>query len=51
MAAISANQWSSDLKRFYQQIIARSKPPKVALTAVARKLIVLANTPVADDRT
>lgn len=51
MAAVSASQWNPDLKRFYQQLTARGKPPKVALTAVARKLIVLANTLVAQNRT
>lgn len=50
MAAIAAIRCNPGLKRFYQQLIARGKPPKLAITAVARKLIVLANTLIAQDR-
>ena len=34
----------------YQELTTRGKPPKVALTAVMRKLVVLANTLLAQDR-
>lgn len=50
MAAVSASRCNPDLKHFYQHLRANGKPPKLALTAVARKLIILANTLVAQDR-
>lgn len=42
MAALSAARVESPLKAFYQRLRARGKPAKVALIAVARKLLVLA---------
>lgn len=51
MAAVSASRCNPDLKCFYQHLIDSGKPAKLALTAVARKLIVLANTLVAENRT
>ena len=51
MAALSASQHNPDLARKYQELTTRGKPPKVALTAVMRKLVVLANTLLAQDRT
>lgn len=50
MAAVSASQWNPDLKRFYQHLLANGKSKKLALTAVARKLIILANTLIAENR-
>jgi transposase len=43
MAAFSASRFNPILKDFYQKLIARGKPHKVALTAVMRKLIVHLN--------
>jgi transposase len=43
MAALSASRSNHLLKPFYDRLIAAGKPPKVALTAVMRKLIVLMN--------
>jgi transposase len=43
MAALSASRFNPILKAFYQGLIARGKPHKVALTAVMRKLIVYLN--------
>lgn len=43
MAAISAARYNPILSAFYQHLIAQGKKPKVALTAVMRKLIVLLN--------
>ncbi len=43
MAAISASQHNPVLKRFYQALRARGKPAKLALIAVARRLIELLN--------
>ena len=43
MAALSASRRNTQLKPFYDRLIAACKPAKVALTAVMRKLIVLMN--------
>jgi transposase len=51
LAALSAARFNADMKAFYQRITAAGKAPKVALIAVARKLVILANTLVAQDRT
>ena len=50
MAALSAVQHNPDLARVYSRLRERGKPGKVALTAVMRKLIVLANTLLKEDR-
>jgi len=44
MAALSASRHNPVLKPLYQRLIARGKPSKVALIAVARHLIELLNT-------
>ena len=49
MAALTAAVWNRDLKTFYERLC-QTKPRKVALTAVVRKLVVLANTLIAQDR-
>ena len=51
MPAMVAIQYNPDLRRKYEALVAKGKPPKVALTAVMRKLLVLANTLVQQDRT
>jgi transposase len=48
MAAVTASQHNPILRAFYQQLRARGKPAKLALTAVMRKLIVLLNRLLAD---
>ena len=50
MAALSAVRVNAPLKSFYQRLRAEGKKTKVALTAVMRKLIVLANTLIREDR-
>lgn len=50
MAALSAARANPTLKTFYQHLRAQGKKPKVALTAVMRKLIILANTLIKEDR-
>lgn len=50
MPALVAARFNPDLKAVYDRLIARGKPPKVALTALMRKLAVLANTLLAHDR-
>jgi transposase len=51
LAALSAARFNADMKVFHQRLMASGKPPKVALVAVARKLVVLANTLISQDRT
>jgi transposase len=51
MAAISASRYNPNLKVFYDRLIAKGKDAKLALTAVMRKLAVLANTLVRENRT
>lgn len=51
MAALSAIRFNPDLRRFHANLVGNGKPPKVAITAVMRKLIVLANALVTQNRT
>ncbi|MCB8884135.1 hypothetical protein ACELLULO517_28265 [Acidisoma cellulosilytica] len=39
-----------DIKRVYERLVARGKHAKVAIVAAMRKLIVLANALIRDDR-
>ena len=50
MAAVSASTHNPDLARKYRELRDRGKPPKVALTAALRKLVVLANALLKQDR-
>ena len=50
MAAVSASRCNPELKTFYQRLRANGKTAKVAFIAVARKLLVLANTLVTENR-
>lgn len=50
LAALSAARFNADMRAFYQRLRAAGKPPKAALIAVARKLVVLANTLISNDR-
>lgn len=49
MAAMSASKAHPHLKQTYQRLIAAGKKPMVALTAIMRKLIVIANAKLRDD--
>ncbi len=49
-AALSAARFNPDLKGFYSRLRDAGKKPKVALVAVMRKLVVLANTLLKEDR-
>ncbi len=51
MPTVAALRWNPDLAEVYRRLRERGKPGKVALVAVMRKLIVLANTLVRQDRT
>lgn len=47
-AAVVAARWHDDLRGFYQRLRARGKPAKVALIAVARKLLLILNALLKD---
>lgn len=49
-AALSAARHNPDLAVFYKRLRDNGKKPKVALTAVMRKIVVLANTLLREDR-
>ena len=50
MPALVAVRFSKPLKAKYQAFIAARKPPQVALTAIMRKLLILANALIRDGR-
>lgn len=50
LAALSARTCNKDMKAFYRRLIGNGKQPKAALVAVARKLLVLANILIAQNR-
>lgn len=50
MAAMSAIRCNPDLRAFYERLVARGKPKKVALIALLRKLVVLLNALVRQHR-
>lgn len=50
MPALVAARHNPDFSAKYQALTAAGKPPKVALTAIMRKLIILANALIRDDR-
>ena len=50
MPALVAARFNPDFAAMYQAMTARGKPPKVALTAIMRKLIILANALIKADR-
>ena len=50
MAALSAIRHNPDFVRKYRQLRERGEAPKVALTAIMRKMVVLANVLLQQDR-
>lgn len=50
MAALSAARYNPALKLFHQRLIAAGKPKMVALVAVARKLLVIINAVLRDQK-
>jgi transposase len=50
MAAVAAARSNPDLRAFYRRLRDKGKLFKVAITAVMRKLVVLANTLIREDR-
>ncbi|WP_445376291.1 IS110 family transposase [Niveispirillum fermenti] len=51
MAAVVASRRNPPLAAFYKKLIAAGKKPKVALVAIMRKIVVLANAIIRDQRT
>jgi transposase len=50
LAALTAARANPASKAFYERLIANGKEPKEALVAVARKLVILANTLISENR-
>jgi transposase len=50
MAAVVASRWNPVLRPFYQRLRAAGKPAKVALIAVARKLLTILNAMLRNER-
>jgi len=50
LAAISAARFDADMKAFFNRLTASGKPAKLAIIAVARKLVVLANILISENR-
>lgn len=48
MAALAASRCNPELKIFYQRLRKNGKKPIVAITAVMRKLIIIANAKIRD---
>lgn len=51
LAAVTAARANADMRTFYRRLRADGKPAKVAIIAVSRKLIILANTLISHNRT
>lgn len=43
MATVVAVRWNDDIRHFHDRLIAAGKPPKVALVACMRKLLLMLN--------
>lgn len=50
MPALVSMRFNADMKAKYKALIARGKPAKVAITVIMRKLIILANALIRDNR-
>ncbi len=50
MAALTASRYNPVIKAFYDNLVGRGKEKKVALTACMRKLLVILNAMMRDQR-
>lgn len=50
MPAMVATRFNADLKAVYERLTNAGKPPKLAITAVMRKLVILANALIKKNR-
>jgi len=51
MATLSATTWNPPIKKFYQGLLSRGKPKKLALTACMRKLLTVLNAMIKQNKT
>jgi len=51
MATLVATRFNPSIKTFYQRLLGKGKPKKVALTAAMRKLLTIVNTLIKNDET
>jgi transposase len=51
LAALTAARFNADMTAFYRRLIDNGKAAKLAIVAVARKLVILANTLITENRT
>ena len=49
MATLAATRFNQRIKKFYQHLLAKGKPKKVALIAAMRKLLTILNTLIKND--
>ena len=50
MATLVATRFNTQIRTFYQRLVAKGKPKKVALTAAMRKLLTILNTLIRTDQ-
>ena len=50
MSAVVAIRWNKNMAAFHQRLKKAGKPFEVAITAVMRKLLILANTLISENR-
>jgi transposase len=50
LASLSAARFNADMAAFYRRLVDNGKAAKLAIIAVARKLVILANTLIAENR-
>ena len=51
MAALVSTRYNPTMKAFYERLVSKGKPKKVALVAVMRKLLVTLNVMVREQKT
>jgi len=50
MSILSATKWNPVIRIFYQRLRAQGKPPKVAMVACMRKMLIILNAMIRDSR-
>ncbi len=50
MCMVATLKWNDAVKRYYERLVAAGKPGKVAIVACMRKLLVILNAMVRDQR-
>ena len=49
MATLTATRYDGTIKTFYQRLLSKGKPKKLALTAAMRKMLITLNTLIKND--